>query len=430
MGTATGTPSMAKRAASSALMGSAVEYYDFTLFATASALFLGPVFFAPLGTGAATMAAFLTFGSAFVARPLGAVLFGHLGDRVGRRAALIWSVTVMGASTTAIGLLPGYAAIGTTAPILLLVLRLLQGLSAGGEQAGSNALSLEHAPATERNRYAAWTMQGTSLGTLLGKLAFLFVVWLPQPTLLAWGWRLPFLVAGPLMLVALVIRRSVIEPPVFTDLAASGGLVRAPVTRVLSRHGRQVLAVAVGTLFAVGGAALNVYGLSFATSRGTSAGSYLAMISVVTALGLVLQPLWARLSDRVGRRPVFIGSCLAAAVLYFAYLPALGSGNLLLVGLGSAAMMTAWTAANATSAAWFAELFPTEVRYSGAALGGQAGMIVVGFAPAIMTSLEPAGWLAVAGFGAGCLLLAATAAWLTAETYTRPLTPAGSRNGR
>ncbi len=424
MGAVPTGPSMATRAARSALLGSVVEYYDFTLFATASALFLGPVFFAPLGAAAGTLAAFGTFGSAFIARPVGAALFGHIGDRVGRRAALIWSVTLMGAATTAIGLLPGYAAIGAAAPVLLLILRLLQGLSAGGEQAGSNTLSLEHAPAGERNRYAAWTMQGISLGTLLGKLAFLWVVWLPQPSLLAWGWRLPFLVAGPLMLVALAIRRSVAETPPFTALAATDRRDRTPVVRVVIGHPWQVAAVAVGTLFAVGGAVLNVYGLSFATTRGTSPGAYLAMISVVTALGLVLQPLWARLSDRIGRRPVFIGSCLAAATLYFAYLPALGSGNLLLVGFGSAAMLAAWSAANATSAAWFAELFPTQVRYSGAALGGQLGMIVVGFAPAIMTSLErpgPLGWLPVAGFGAGCLLLAATAAWLTAETQSRPL---------
>lgn len=414
---------MARRAAQSALLGSAVEYYDFTLFTTASALFLGPVFFAPLGPLQATLAAFLTFGSAFVARPVGAVLFGHLGDRVGRRASLIASVTLMGAATTLIGLLPGYAAGGVAAPVALLVLRLLQGLSAGGEQAGSNTLTLEHAPAGERNRFAAWTMQGTSLGTMLGKVAFLSVVWLPQPALLSWGWRLPFLVAGPLMLVAIAIRRRVTEPAEFTRLAGTGELARVPVAEVVARHWRSVLLVAVGTLFAVGGAVLNVYGLSYATARGTSAGGYLAMITVVTGLGLVLQPLWARLSDRVGRRPVFIGSCLVGAVLYFAYLPALGSGDLLLIGLASAAMQTAWTAANAVSAAWFGELFPTRVRHTGAALGGQLGMIVVGFAPAIMTSLEGAtgGWPPVAAFGAGCLLLASAAAWLGAETHTRPL---------
>lgn len=424
---------MASRAARSALLGSAVEYYDFTLFATASALVLGPVFFAQLGPAQATIAAFITFGSAFVARPLGAVLFGHLGDRIGRRAALIWSVTLMGLATTGIGLLPGFAQAGIAAPILLLVLRLLQGLSAGGEQAGSNALSLEHAPAGARNRYSVWTMQGTQLGTLLGKLAFLGVVWLPRDALLAWGWRLPFLVAGPLLLVAVVIRRTVTEPPVFTGAAAAGELARVPVVEVLRHHWAAVLAVAVGTFYAVGGAVLNVYGLSYAVARGITADQYLVMISVVTACGLGLQPLWARASDRIGRRPVFIGSCLAAAALYFVYLPAIGSGNVWLVGLASFAMMLAWTGANAVSSAWFAELFPTPVRYTGAALGGQLGMILAGFAPAIMATLEGAGglgWLPVAGFGALCLLLAAGAAVLTAETGARPLRQAPAAGTR
>jgi MFS family permease len=415
---------MATRAASSALVGSAVEYYDFTLFATASALVLGPVFFAALGPAQGTVAAFLTFGSAFVARPLGAVLFGHLGDRVGRRAALVASVTLMGLATTGIGLLPGQATIGAAAPALLLLLRLLQGLSAGGEQAGSNALSLEHAPQGERNRYAAWTIQGTSLGTLLGKVAFLSVLWLPRETLLAWGWRLPFLVAGPLMLVAVAIRRRVAEPPVFEAAARSGELVRVPVAEALGRHRAAVLLVAVGTLYAVGGSVLNVYGLSYAVAHGTTADQYLLVITAVTALGLVMQPLWARCSDRWGRRPVFGGCCVAAALLFPAYLPALGSGSMVLVGLASFAMMAAWTGANAVSAAWFAELFPTEVRHTGAALGGQLGMIVAGFAPAIMTSLDGAaglGWLPVAGFGAACLLSAAGAALRGRETLGRPL---------
>jgi MFS family permease len=415
---------MATRAAASALCGSAVEYFDFTLFATASALYLGPVFFAPLGALQATLAAFITFGSAFVARPLGAVVFGHIGDRRGRRTALIWSVTLMGLATTTIGLLPGYGSIGIGAPILLLVLRLLQGLSAGGEQPGSNALSLEHAPGQARNRFTVWSMQGTSLGTLLGKLAFLAVAWLPQQELLAWGWRLPFLAAGPLLLVAVAIRRTVSEPPAFTAVVAAGDVARVPLAVVLRRHPRLVALVAFATLFGVGGSVLNVYGLSYATSRGLRATDYLAMISVVTALGLVLQPIWARLSDRIGRRPVFIASCLGAAVLCFAYLPSLGTGNVAVIGLASAAMLAAWSAANAVSAAWFAELFPTTVRYTGPAVGGQLGMIVVGFAPAVMTSLEGVGglgWLPVAGFGAMCLVLAAGAAVLTRETADRPL---------
>lgn len=410
---------MARRAAASALLGSTVEYYDFTLFTTASALFLGPVFFAPLGPAQATVAALATFGSAFLARPLGAVLLGHVGDRRGRRTALLWSVTLMGVATTGIGLLPGYATLGVAAPALLLVLRLLQGFSAGGEQAGANALSLEHAPASARNTYAVWTMQGTSIGTLLGKLAFLSVLWLPPASLLSWGWRLPFLVAGPFMLVAVAIRRAVSEPAEFAGLAAEGRVLRVPVVEVLSRQGRQVLVVAAATLFGVGGAVLNVYGLARATAAGTSASGYLVVISVVTVWGLVLQPLWARLSDRIGRRPVFAASCLAAAALYPVYLPALGSGDLGLVALGSAAMMTAWSAANAVSAAWFAELFPTRVRYTGAALGMQVGMIGVGFAPAAMTALDAGSggsWVPSAGFGMVCLLAAAGAALRGAET--------------
>lgn len=418
---------MARRAAQSALMGSAVEFYDFTLFTTASALFLGPVFFAPLGSRQATVAAFITFGSAFLARPLGAIVLGHVGDRVGRRAALIWSVTLMGVATTGIGLLPGYGTLGIAAPVLLLALRLVQGFSAGGEQAGSNALSLEHAPDSERNRHAAWTMQGVSLGTMLGKVAFLVVVWLPPPALLTWGWRLPFLAAGPLMLVAVAIRRTVSEPPRFTRLAEAGGLARRPAVEVLTGHWRAVLAVAAGSLFAVGGAVLNVYGLSYATAHGTGAGQYLALITAVTALGLLFQPAWARWSDRVGRRPVFVGCCFGAAALYFAYLPALGSGSLVLVGLASVAMMAMWSGANAVSAAWFAELFPTRVRHTGAALGGQLGMVVVGFAPAIMTALEGRAepdWLPVAVFGATCLVLAGSAGLIAVETYTRSLVDA------
>jgi len=415
---------MARRAAVSALLGSTVEYYDFTLFTTASALFLGPVFFAPLGPRQATIAAFLTFGSAFLARPLGAVVLGHLGDRTGRRRALIWSVTLMGLATTGIGLLPPYAAIGPAAPVALLALRLLQGFSAGGEQAGSNALTLEHAPPGSRNRHTVWTMQGTSLGTMLGKLAFLVVFVLPQESLLSWGWRLPFLVAGPLMLVAVAIRRTVSEPPVFTSLAEAGQLARVPVGELLRHHRRAVLAVAAGTLLAVGGAVLNVYGLGYATAHGTSPAAYLGVITGVTALGLAFQPFWARVSDRLGRRPVFFWSCLAAAAVYFAYLPAIASANLWLVALASVAMMLPWSAANAVSAAWFAELFPTAVRHTGAALGGQLGMIVVGFAPAIMTGLEgraEPGWLPVAGFGATCLVVAALSARVTPETLGRRL---------
>ncbi len=411
---------MARRAATSALLGSAVEYYDFTLYATASALFLGKIFFAPLGDAGGTLASFVTFGLAFLARPLGAITFGHFGDRLGRRNALVGAVTVMGVATLAIGLLPGYATIGPAAPIVLMVLRLLQGFSAGAEQAGSNALAMEHAPDGRRAQYASWTMQGTALGTLFGKLAFIAVVSMPSDVLLAWGWRVPFLAAGPLLVVALWIRSRVEDAAVFERTRQSGGS-RVPLVDVLRHHPAQVLLVAGGSLLMTGGAALNVFGLNVATRMaGVPERSFLVLLAVVTGLELAVQPLWARLADRIGRRPIVAGTLLVEAGLFFVYLPALLSGDLLLIGVVAIAMMLAWSGANAVSASFFAEQFPTRVRYTGTAVGSQLGMIVVGFSPTIMIGLMGKGgvtWPAAAGFAAGCMLVAGMCALAARETY-------------
>lgn len=426
--------SMARLAAVSALLGSTVEYFDFTLFTTASALYLGPVFFAKLGTWQAVMASLITFGLAFVARPVGAVLFGHIGDRSGRRTALIATVTVMGLATFGVGCLPGFAAAGWVAPIALVVLRLAQGLSAGGEQAGSNALTLEHAPAGRRGVFAAWTMQGTALGTVLGKLAFLGVLALPQAVQLSWGWRVPFLVAGPLLLVTLWIRRFVEEPEIFV---AARRPDRLPLRDVLSRHRREVLLVAAGTLYAVGGTVLNVYGLSWATERKLlSPDSYLWVVVAATVAGLIAQPLWARLGDRFGRRPVFVAAALATAAALPGFFAALATGNPALFAVAATATNVAWSGANAVGAAQFSELFPTPVRHTGAALGGQLGMVLVGFGPAFMASLAgpgTAGWIGPALLGAGFLVVAALASLAAPETGRTPLAgldvPAQPRNG-
>jgi len=415
------------RAAASAFAGSAVEYYDFTLFATASALFLGPVFFAPLGPGAETLAALATFGVAFLARPLGAVVFGHLGDHAGRRPALVRTLVLMGAATFGIGALPGYSTIGIAAPILLVALRLLQGLSAGAEQAGANALTLEHAPAGRRGWFAAWTMQGTSVGTLLGKIAFLGIVSLPRDVLLAWGWRVPFLVAGPLIAVAWLIRSRVVEPPAFDPAQAP----RVPVREVLADHGGSVGVVALASLVALGGAALNVYGLAYATStRSMGSDTYLSVLIGVTLASLFVQPRWAALSDRHGRRRVFGACALAAAVLAFPFLGTIASRHLGLFVLAAVAFTLAWSGANAVGASYFGEQFPTRVRTTGTALGTQLGMMLVGFGPTIMTALQTAGtfgWVAPAGFAAACLAVAASTTLLTPETAGRPLSLLGAR---
>ncbi len=433
-----------RRAAASAFAGSAVEYYDFTLFVTAAALFLRPVFFAPLGPAAGTLASLATFGVAFVARPLGAILFGHLGDRVGRRTALVATVALMGVATCAIGLLPGYASWGVASPILLVVLRLAQGLSAGGEQAGSNALTVEHAPEGRRAEFAAWTMQGTSLGTLLGKVAFLAVVGMPRDALLAWGWRVPFLVAGPLLLVAWWIRAHATEPEAFLREHRQAAARHDPTDRclpaaeVIRRYPATLARVTCLSLVAVGGPVLMVYGLSLTADTVRYGGggnpatgaagdlaspidsnTYLLVLIGVTAWAMLLQPLWARLSDRVGRRPVFAASLVCSVPLLIVCFDGLLSGSVARFALGAWAYTTAWSAANAVGAALFAEQFPTRVRYTGTALATQLGMIVAGFSPTIMAALQgppTQGWLPAIAFAAACLLIAATATLLTPET--------------
>ena len=411
---------MAKKAAISALVGSTVEYYDFTLFATASALVFGPVFFAPLGEVGGLLASFGTFGVAYVARPLGAILFGNLGDKLGRRNTLLWVLTLMGAATFLIGMLPDYATIGIAAPVALVVLRLAQGLSAGGEQAGANSLSLEHAPDGKRGLYASWTMQGTSLGTLLGSVAFIIITTLPKEFLMGFGWRIPFLIAGPLMLAALWIRRQVAETQAFVEVKQEATEAKVPVAEVLTQHWKALLRVIGCSLLAVSGSAINVYGLAFATkSVGIPANVYMLMGIAFGVVGLVMQPLWAKLSDRVGRRPVFAASMLATAVAFFIFFPALATGDILFYGPALLLMAIVATGANAVGASFYTEMFPTRVRYTGAALGTQLGFIVAGFAPAIMTAIQgegAQGWLPVAVFAAACMVIAAASAWSAKET--------------
>ncbi|WP_026555157.1 MFS transporter [Arthrobacter sp. 35W] len=416
---------MAKRAALSALFGSTVEYFDFTLFATASALIFGKVFFAPLGSTGALLASFATFGVAYVARPAGALLFGSLGDKIGRKRTLMITLNLMGVATFLVGLVPGYAAIGIAAPIILVVLRLLQGLSAGGEQAGSNSLSLEHAPEGKRGLYTSWTMQGTALGTLLASVSFILVSSMDQEALLSWGWRIPFLVSGPLMLISLYIRKGVDETDAFMETKEARNDAKVPIAEVFRHHWRSVLRVVCCSFLAVGGSTMSVYLLGYATGTVKIPASQLLIASVLAGVvGLIAQPIWASLSDRVGRRPVFTGTLIGAAILWFPMFAIVSTGNIVLTFLILCVFGAVASGANAVGASMYTEMFPTKVRYTGVAIGTQLGFLVAGFAPAIEQALAgqgTGGWLPVAIFASACMLIAAVAGWRGPETRNMQL---------
>jgi MFS family permease len=411
---------MAKRASLSAFFGSTVEYYDFTLFATASALVFGPVFFGPLGTAGGILASFATFGVAYVARPFGAILFGGLGDRIGRKRTLMLTLNLMGIATLLVGLIPDYSVIGVAAPVLLVILRLLQGLSAGGEQAGSNALSLEHAPEKKRGLYTSWTMQGTSFGTLLASLAFIAVMAMPQDALLSWGWRIPFLISGPLLIVTYFIRKGVEETESFLDTKSLRLDAKVPLVEVFRGHWRAVLRVMACSLLAVAGSTMSVFLLGYATGTVQVPATTMLVVLVISGVvGLIAQPLWAVLSDRVGRRPVFIGAMVLTGAFWFPFFWIVSTGNVPLIFAAASVFGILGSGANAVGASMYTEMFPARVRYTGVAIGTQLGFVIAGFAPTIEAAIQGeglTGWLPVAIFAAATALIAAFAAWTGKET--------------
>lgn len=416
---------MAKRAALSGFLGSTIEYFDFVIFASASALVFNKVFFGALGGTGSTIASLATFGVAYVARPLGAIVFGSMGDRVGRAKALVATLLLMGIATFLVGCLPTAAQIGVAAPIMLVVLRLAQGLSAGGEQAGSNTLSTEHAPHGKRGLYTGWTMIGVSAGTMLGSAAFIPVTAFGQEFLLSWGWRLPFLLAGPLMLFTLYIRRQVKEPESFQRVRSDEArekttATRLPVVEVLRDHWRNVLRVVFCSLFAVTGSMMSVYAVTYGVQTvGLDASVLLSITSVLGLMMIPISPLWAMLSDRIGRRPVFILCVLGIAAVFPLVFWAISLKSYPLIVVGMIALQVLGAGGNIVQAPFYTEMFPTRVRYTGYAIGTQVGLILVGFSPAIAAAIVqpgPFGWVPVVVFIAVAMVVAAVSAYTAKET--------------
>jgi MFS family permease len=418
-----------RQAAVAAWVGSALEYYDFFIYGTAAALVFNKVFFPGSDPATGTLLAVATFGVGYAARPVGAFVLGHVGDRLGRKKVLVFTLLLMGFATFLVGCLPTYDQVGVLAPVLLVALRLLQGLSAAGEQAGANSMTLEHAPPHRRAYYTSFTLSGTQAGQIIATAAFLPVAALPEDALLSWGWRVPFWASAVVVAVGYLIRRRLAETPVFETQESVSKL---PVVDLFRDHWRDVVRVVLASMVASVSTIFTVYALSYAVNTVELARTPMLWVGVLAnVVALAALPLCAALADRVGRKPVFIAGSVGSAVLMFAYLGAISAGSYPLVfAVGIVMFGLVYSGANGVWPSFYGEMFTTRVRLSGMAIGTQLGFAIGGFSPTIAAALDgPDGtrWVPVAIFTAVLCLVNVLAVATARETYRVPTEQLGVR---
>ncbi|HZU94364.1 MAG TPA: MFS transporter [Microbacterium sp.] len=426
------TPADRRRVVFATVVGTTVEWYDFFIYATAVGLVFGQLFFEPLGANSGLIA-FATVGVSFLFRPLGAFLAGHFGDKLGRKTVLMWTLILMGAATALIGVLPTYQAIGITAPVLLVLLRILQGISAGGEWGGAVLMAVEHAPKTRRGVFGASPQIGVPLGLLLasGVMALMTII-APGDQFMAWGWRVPFLLSVVLILVGYYVRRKVEESPVFQELAERKEKARMPIVQLFAKHALLVIIAAL--VFAgnnaVGYMTTGGYIQGYATNPegpiGLQRGPVLWAVagSAVTWLISTLFAGW--ISDRIGRRTTYIIGWILQLIGVFALFPLVNTGQIGALFAGLAILTIGLGFTYGPQAALYSELFPASIRFSGVSISYAIGAIAGGaFAPTIATAIVQAtgSTQAVTWYLAGMTLIGLVATLLLRDRSGIPLGP-------
>ena len=390
-----------RKVAFTALAGTSIEWYDFFLYGAAAALVFPTVFFGEMSSSGALILSLLTFAAGFIARPIGGIIFGHFGDRVGRKKTLVIALILMGVSSTLIGLLPTYAMIGVGAPILLTILRFAQGLAIGGQWGGAMLLVTESAPSNQRGFYGAYAQAGAPVGVILANLAFIITSALvSDEAFLAWGWRIPFLASAILIAISMYIQLNLEDTKAFKELEAAREvneaektqniIQKSPIIEAIKKYPKRIMLAAgaflsVQVTFYILIAFMLAYGVS---STDMTRGDILSAILIASAIQVPVQFVFASYSDRNGRKGIFMLGAVLTAMWAFAIFPLIDTGNFWLAVLAISGGLIFLAMMYGPQAAFFTELFSTEVRYSGATLGYQFGAIAGGaFAPSIAAFL-------------------------------------------
>ncbi|RQS10325.1 MFS transporter [Burkholderia sp. Bp8998] len=416
-----------KKAAASGWIGSALEYYDFFIYATAAALIFPQIFFPKGNPTTAIVASLATYGVGYVARPIGAFVLGHLGDTHGRKTVLLSCMFLMGLSTIGVGLLPTYDQVGLLAPVLLVILRLIQGFAVAGEISGASSMILEHAPFGRRGFFSSFTLQGVQAGQVLAAAVFLPLAhYMPTEQFNSWGWRIPFLLSVVVIIAGWIIRRKVDETPAFTDKEGRQARSRSPVVDAFKYNWADMLRVVcmalmnvipvVATIFGAAYAVQPAYGIGFAKDV------YLWIPVAGNIVAVLVIPYVGNLSDKIGRKPPIVFGALVSGLLAFGYLYAISIKN---VPLAFAMSLLMWGVVyqgyNAVFPSFYPELFPTRTRVSAMAISQNIGTAATAMLPALFTAVAPPGaaniWFTVGAIAFGVTVIAALAALSARETY-------------